>query len=344
MNSIPQTRLNNAIVFRLTQRLPAETTGVYPLERNSDILQFSQISSWFFDVHAWGVSVRLDVVPAKPVLPPHDTRKITHMSMTTKKRIIKYTSMLEFFGAEPTHLLTLTLPASRFERLSDEDKVKTWVYAKAYFFKALQKKLAREVPDYGYFASQEFQTRGAPHLHLLIKLFKMSKRTWRRWLRWFVKEWKKALKWSEKIDGKYPSQGVDFQKLRYKDFRYARAYMTKNEQKEAPFEANWGRWWSVAGTFRLKNVSKQYDFKLSPEEQTQLNAIIGNYHFLTWSKIKQCDPILHEELMQRLQKERWIHDDTIHAKKYKRVFTREELQTMRDIYFFEMEMNEELLE
>lgn len=318
-----------------------KTTGVYPFKRNSDIHQNFDLT---FDIHSWGVSVRDETVHAKPVDPPHGTRQITTMSMTTKKRVIKKTAMLEFFGVQPTHLLTLTLPPERFEKLSDEEKVMLWAFAKSYFFKALQKKLSREVPEYGYFSFQEFQTRGAPHLHLIMKLYKMSKAKWKKWLAWFIATWKKALKWDDEKDGVYPAQGVDFQKLRYQDFRYARSYMTKDAQKTAPFEANWGRWWSVGGSFRLPNVSKQYDIKMSEEELAQMNNIIGKYHWLTWSKMKQLSPALYEEMIERIQMKHWEHDDTIKYKKYKCVYTSEELKMMNEVYWYEMELNEERLE
>ncbi|PMP81033.1 MAG: hypothetical protein C0175_06250 [Caldisericum exile] len=311
--------------------------GVYPLRRNSD-------KRFAFDLHPWGVSVRRnETVNAKPE-PPHGTRNIKRMSTTTKKRIIKYTSMLEFFGVIPTHMLTLTLPPSRFEKLSDDEKVATWNFAKAYFLKALQKKLSREVPGYGDLSFQEFQTRGAPHLHIILRLRKMHKKEWSKWLQWFVKTWKKALKWDEETDGIYPNQGVDFHRLRYSDFRYVRAYMNKNEQKEAPFSANWGRWWSVGGSMRLNRVSRQYDVKLQEEEIKKLNDVIGNYKWLTWSKIKQLEPLLYEKLVSHIQRERWQHDDTIKHKKYKCVYTAKELEIMNQIYWFAMEMNEERLE
>jgi len=94
----------------------------------------------------------------------------------------------------------------------------------------------------------EFQGRGAPHIHMLVEMGKLTKKEWEKWLEWFIKAWSRALGQT------VPSQAVDFNVMKKRDFRYARKYAAKMRQKVAPFRGRWGRWWQSMGSWaRVKD-------------------------------------------------------------------------------------------
>ena len=158
------------------------------------------------------------------------------VSIESRLRLMRYTERLETTGYYPSHMLTITLQQW-------DNNVEKWKIAKRTF---LNDYLRKYEPIIGYLWFQEFQKRGAPHLHILLQ---MNDVIWDRSLEYFIHAWRKAVRksWGYSI----PSQSVDLHHMRQQDFRYARRYASKLAQKQAPFKANWGNWWGVGKQFKL---------------------------------------------------------------------------------------------
>ena len=91
----------------------------------------------------------------------------------------------------------------------------------------------------------EFQRRrGAPHLHVLIQLDVpfLSAPEYADWQRWLTESWGRCL-------GLPAPYATRIEALRERDFRYARAYAVKTEQKTFPFPGRWGRVWGCGGSY-----------------------------------------------------------------------------------------------
>ena len=167
------------------------------------------------------------------------------MSKDSRLRLIRETEKLEYYNQVPTHMLTLTLQSWN----NTLEYARKWSCAKRKFLKMLSRWILRN--NGGYLWFQEFQKRGAPHLHILLRLSPLSKKEWQATLDTFIKMWRSALGYQ------IPSQSVDFSRMRKKDFRYARAYASKSLQKKAPFEYSWGHWWGVGGTYKKLPTFKE---------------------------------------------------------------------------------------
>ena len=158
------------------------------------------------------------------------------VSIESRLRLMRYTERLETAGYYPSHMLTATLQQW-------DNNVEKWKITKRTF---LNDYLRKYEPIIGYLWFQEFQKRGAPHLHILLQIDDVM---WDRSLEYFIHAWRKAVRksWGYNI----PSQSVDLHRMKQQDFRYARRYASKLEQKQAPFKANWGNWWGVGKQFKL---------------------------------------------------------------------------------------------
>ena len=157
------------------------------------------------------------------------------------RRMARLTQVLEVEAPEPTHLITLTLPPAAWEELeSDEARLALWLKARAAFLHALRMRLRRYVVDWGYLWWPEFQKRGAPHLHIVVRIGELDDSEWREWADWVHEAWARALG----VPGR-----TRIEALRHRDFRYVRAYATKAEQKRLPFPGPWGRAFGTAGVY-----------------------------------------------------------------------------------------------
>lgn len=191
------------------------------------------------------------------------------MSKRSKRRLIKRTVVLEKKGFKPTHMMTVTLPPFRWEKLSnDYERLEYWKNAKKLMLDRLRCRMKSSgLKLWGVLWFIEFQKRGAPHIHFLMNLGDLDGKEWAKWLSWFKKTWGKAIKMDE-----MPGQAVDFNRMRNKDFRYCRNYASKLEQKNAPFKGNWGKWWSCMGYWNVKDDLKGYK---SYEWDNGIEAIEG---------------------------------------------------------------------
>jgi len=277
--------------------------GVYPLDHNYDLNKnIDQIQ-----VLTWGVKWNL------PVLFPHGKKKkigrkttSVGISVSAHKRLIKTTSSLEGLKAKVSHMITFTLPHQRWEEISDDQKATIWRTAKNKLLKGIEKLLSHYGKNVARFWFQEFQQkngRGAPHLHVFIDIGRLSNEEWQNMLHSLIHVWQNSLNWNVSKDGEFPSQSVDFNRMRKRDFRYARKYSSKKEQKNAPFEANWGRWWGCGGVW--KKV-KPHDYpiplktSLSEDDQKALLKVFKNNTWLTWSLLRYRNKDLYKKLQELL--------------------------------------------
>jgi len=281
--------------------------GVYPLDHKGDF--FKNIDSIDqIRVLTWGIKEHLPLIP-----PKHRENIIVQetegISLSAKKRMIKMTSAMEQLGVKVSHMITFTLPPARWELIPNNQKAKVWLGIKRKILRSLGKLLSRyDSYDKGaHFWFQEFQQqngRGAPHLHVLVNIGQLSDVEWKKMLHSLIRIWKNSLKWDVNKDGEFPSQSVDFGRMKKKDFRYARKYASKTEQKNAPFKANWGNWWGRGGAWkRIKMHDYSVDLNLlSNDDQDKLLKTFKNNTWLTWGMLNYRDKDLHDKLQAILLK------------------------------------------
>jgi hypothetical protein len=158
------------------------------------------------------------------------------------------TEILELQGAEPSHMLTLTLPVDAWEAVKDPA---AWAKAKARFWrKWVYWSRKNGYKGAGYFHWEEFTKKGVPHLHALFDLGgRLDDAEWEELARELIPRW-----WLEALqEAGFPVSApprTRLEALRHRDFRYARSYALKREQKEFPFAGPWGRSWDTGGSWR----------------------------------------------------------------------------------------------
>jgi len=214
---------------------------------------------WRLRVYPWGAQVRpLPKPQSPPPLPESRERRSLAGSI---RRLVRLTLTLEELGAPlPTHLITLTLAPEAWEELPDDEaRLSRWRSALDRFLHALRMRLSRWGEDWAYLFFLEFQQNrspAAPHLHILARIGELDDEAWRDWADWIEETWKRAL-------GGIRSR-TRIEALREPDFRYARAYASKPEQKALPFPGNWGRAYGVAGVWRAyaRQVRQSLQFLL----------------------------------------------------------------------------------
>jgi len=307
-------------------------TGVYPLDHKYDINQIQ--------VFPWGIKKQSPLIPSK-----HRGHKIVRksdgISLSAKKRLIKMTSAMEEYGAQVSHMITFTLPRQRWEEISDDQKATIWRTIKSKLLKALEKLLSRYIEETSYLWFQEFQeknNRGAPHLHVLVSVGELNDTEWQNMLHSLIHIWQNSMNWNVDKDGIFPDQSVDFNRMRKRDFRYARKYASKAEQKNAPFKANWGNWWGRGGVWKkIKMHDYAVDLNLlSTDDQDKIIKVFRNNTWLTWGLLKSRNKDLHDKLQTILlkpfdynQKERYT---TVGRVFFKRVITEDNKKD--DMLFF----------
>jgi hypothetical protein len=200
---------------------------------------------WRLRVYPWGTQVRPLGKPQSP--PPMPGSRERRSLAGSIRRLVRLTLTLEELDAPPpTHLITLTLAPGAWEELPDDEaRLSRWRAALDRFLHALRMRLSRWGEDWAYLFFLEFQQNrspAAPHLHILARIGELDAEAWREWADWIEEAWKRAL-------GGIRSR-TRIEALREPDFRYARAYASKPEQKALPFAGNWGRAYGVAGVWR----------------------------------------------------------------------------------------------
>jgi len=265
------------------------SAGVYPYVRKCDKhvglnndesyrkmykMREKQISKLRVEFFNWGVLIKSNDVRARcrgGVGGAYGKQKM--QSRFSRNRLIRKTNILESNGVKPSHMVVFTLPPSCWENLADDEaRFEMWKRAKKNILKSLSKKLERGEKEWGGMWFVEFQImRGAPHLHVFIDIGKLKYSEWKEWLKWLNSAWSRAL-------GKEIQKNtVEFKRMRYKDFRYARKYASKMEQKWAPFAEHWGRWWQTIGSWaRMKEVLHLVEsFGIGLDVYDELRQIAG---------------------------------------------------------------------
>jgi hypothetical protein len=164
------------------------------------------------------------------------------------RRMAEATEMLELVGAEPSHMLTLTIPLDAWEAVKSP---RAWAEAKARFWRRWVYWARKHgYGRVGYFHWVEFTKKGVPHLHALFDLGgRLEAEAWETLARELIPTWwLKALR-----EAGFPVESpprTRLEALRHRDFRYARSYALKREQKDFPFPGAWGRAWDTGGSWR----------------------------------------------------------------------------------------------
>jgi hypothetical protein len=121
--------------------------------------------------------------------------------------------------------------------------------------RAFRERLARYLKDcglswWGALWFLEFQTRGAPHFHLLLFGFGFSLLELSNVQRWCSRSWSEIVNHSDPEQRrKHRLAGTRVERCRAEHFGYALKYAAKLEQKSVPLEfANIGRFWGVWNT------------------------------------------------------------------------------------------------
>jgi len=214
---------------------------------------------WRVRVYPWGIQVGpLGRPQSRPPVPGSGERYSLAGSI---RRLVRLTLTLEELDAPPpTHLITLTLAPEAWEELPDDEaRLSLWRGALDRFLHALRMRLSRWREDWAYLFFLEFQQKrspAAPHLHILARIGDIDDDAWRDWADWIEEAWQRAL-------GGIRSR-TRIEALRKPDFRYARAYASKSEQKHLPFPGKWGRAYGVAGVWRVyaRQVRRNVEFIL----------------------------------------------------------------------------------
>lgn len=174
---------------------------------------------------------------------------ITEFSEKSQARLRSIAHELQALGIEADFMLTLTYPGPW------RDAVPCGKTAKRHL-QAMKKRLARYFRKLGYNWSAlwflEFQTRGAPHFHLIIWGPALKHLDFRRARRWLLDAWADIVNHPDPLHrARGRKAGTGFDQMRTRHFGYASKYASKKSQKLVPERyQNVGRFWGL-WQFRL---------------------------------------------------------------------------------------------
>lgn len=179
---------------------------------------------------------------------------IRELSDASRDRLADKASTLQAEGHEAEVMLTLTAPANWEEvYLYDQDgvKVEGGPLFKSHM-KAFKKRLERfllklGIPSWSALWFLEFQTRGAPHVHLILFGCTLPEPVRRSLRAWCGRAWSSVVgNPSKREQEKHRRAGTQVARMKKKHFGYAQKYATKTHQKEVPEEfERVGRFWGV---------------------------------------------------------------------------------------------------
>ncbi len=170
---------------------------------------------------------------------------ITEFSEKSRTRLASVCADLQALGVKPGFMLTLTYPGAWQSCVPDGKESKRHLHA-------MRKRLTRYLKRQGFgpwsalwFA--EFQTRGAPHYHMigwgpLLKYADM-----RRIRRWSLDAWADIISHPDPVHrARGRKAGTKFERMRKEHFGYAAKYASKMQQKSVPDGySNVGRFWGL---------------------------------------------------------------------------------------------------
>jgi hypothetical protein len=156
----------------------------------------------------------------------------------------------------------------------------------------------------------EFQSRGAPHVHLIIFDCVMTRETIKYARVWIGRAWSKIVSNPSAFEAaKHARSGTQVARMKTGHFGYAVKYATKTEQKDVPEEFRAvGRFW---GVWNYKAVPPVIlDFKLNVETgegldvlwDTALAALASVYEYsesFTYRTCKKLDSMITPDGLKR---------------------------------------------
>lgn len=218
--------------------------------------------------------------------------EITCLSDAARERLANRAWALGAEGHEPEVMVTLTSPAN-WERvyICDEDgqPLGGGRLLKAHL-QAFRKRLERFLKRHGITSWSalwflEFQSRGAPHVHLMLFGCKLPERVRRSLRNWCGVAWSSVVGNPDRVElGKHRRAGTQVARMRCKHFGYAVKYATKTEQKEVPsYFRDVGRFWGCWNYSSPDPLVLDVDFsRLNPDEagwvRRLLVAVVGTVY------------------------------------------------------------------
>jgi hypothetical protein len=156
----------------------------------------------------------------------------------------------------------------------------------------------------------EFQSRGAPHVHIIIFDCKMTREIIKSARSWVGRAWSKIVSNPNAHEAdKHARVGTQVAKMKTGHFGYASKYATKTEQKEVPEEFKAvGRFWGVWNYKAVPPVVLEFKVNLESGEglevlwDTALVALASVYEYsesFTRRMYKKLDNIITPEGLKR---------------------------------------------
>lgn len=189
------------------------------------------------------------------------------------RRLFVAASYLEVAGARPSHLLTLTIPASTWSVIPKEIRPGVFARARHEFFRRLAQHVRRRLHvPLAFLRWDEFTKAGVPHVHALLDLGgRLPQKDWEHLAReWVPEAWRRALRGAGLPIRRAPRTRLEA--LRHPDMRYAKSYAVKSSgsggkahQHRLPYPGRWGRSWDVGGPWRVLLREMRQEDHLGPE-------------------------------------------------------------------------------
>lgn len=244
------------------------------------------------EIRAGSVKLRVESQRAKQIRQYHPptigTRAMSRRSFIkewsekSRDNLMGLCRELEALGDKPSHMITLTYPADWVTVCPDGAKAKKHLEA---FRKRLTRYLAKRDIEFNCLWFLEFQSRGAPHFHLLIWGEGLKDRMNIKNLRSHVSRgWASIVNHPDKNEyQKHLKAGTRVEKVRKEHFGYAMKYAAKPEQKEVPegFQ-DVGRFWGIWNIKRTKGIT--LNFGLTPSTYYHFYDFVFNH---MWHKIPE---------------------------------------------------------
>lgn len=211
---------------------------------------------------------------------------VREFSDGARDRLADRAAELEALGKVPQIMATLTSPANWEEvYLRDEDGVSL---EGGRIFKAhmdaLRKRLDRKLQQLGVHQWAalwflEFQSRGAPHVHLIVFDCVIDAKKRKALRSWAGRAWAGIVGNPSKIEKeKHLKSGTQIAKMKKSHFGYAKKYAAKMEQKTVPdgFQGV-GRFWGVWNCKRAVPVVLDVDYsRLNVEDAAWVSYLVSS--------------------------------------------------------------------
>jgi hypothetical protein len=230
---------------------------------------------------------------------------VSEFSDGARDRLADRAAELEALGKIPQVMATLTSPANWEEiYLHDQDGVSL---EGGRIFKghmdALRKRLERKMQkmDVHHWAALwflEFQSRGAPHVHLIVFDCVIDAKKRKALRSWAGRAWAGIVGNPSKIEKqKHVKSGTQIAKMKKPHFGYAKKYASKMEQKDVPDGFyGVGRFWGVWNCKKTAPLVLDVDYsRLNPQDAAWISHLV-------LSVLRTVEPYSPQFLVTRHQK------------------------------------------